>query len=371
MRAALTAILVAGAAVAVLGALGGVAHAYPQYQLSKEQTCGSCHIAPVGGGLLNDYGELTAEEESQWGGNPAFLHGALELPDWLDVGGDLRFAGGGHTRGGGFGGAAFPMQAELYVNAGHGAFSATAIAGITLEDETPKPWSREHYLMWKQGDGDGAYVRAGRFMPVAGLRYPEHVFVTRRYGGTPLFGEVYGVNAGWLTPGLEAHLTAFVHDPLLDGIERGDGAALYVEKRFGNKAIGLVDRYTTSDVDTKLHGGVTGKLWLDGAKLLLAAEGQAIRQDFKLDRGPTRVQLVGQLLATYFVRPGLFVDVGLGHFDEDVAVADLDRDTVDVNVHWFPISHLELLLTNRVQVIGQGGGGDTSGYSLLQLHYRI
>lgn len=358
-------------ALVALSALAGVAHAYPQYQLSKEQTCSACHVSPVGGGLLDDNGELTAEDESQWGGNPAFLHGAVELPEWLQVGGDLRFAGGVHERGAGPGPAAFPMQTELHAHVARDAFSAYVIGGLTIKDESPSPFSREHWLMWQQGDGEGAYVRAGRFMPVAGLRLAEHVFYTRRHGGTPLFAEVYGVNAGWLSPGLEIHATGFVHDPLVDGIEKGDGGALHVEKRFGNVAVGLVDRYTTSDTDTRLHGGLTGKLWLDGARLLLAAEGQAIRQDFKLDRGPTRVQLVGQLLATYFARPGLFVDVGLGHFDEDLAVADLDRDAVDVNVHWFPISHLELVLMTRVQTIGLGGGGDTSGYGLLQLHYRI
>jgi len=367
MRSVLTVVAIVG----VLAALGGVAHAYPQYQLSKEQTCGSCHISPVGGGLLNDYGELTAEEESQWGGNPAFLHGAVELPDWLSVGGDLRGAGGATNNGRGLGGAGFPMQTELYVHAEKDAFSVNVTGGLTLKEDKPFPWSREHFLMWKQGDGDGGYARVGRFMPVVGLRMPEHPFLIRRYGGTPLFGEVYGVNAGWLSPGLEAHVTAFVHDPLLDSIEQGDGAALYVEKRFGNKAVGLIDRYTTSDTDTRLQGGLTGKLWLEGAKVLLAAEGQAVRQDFKFDRGPTRVQLVGQFVATYFARPGLFVGLGVGHFDEDLAVKGLDRDAIDVNIHWFAISHLELVLMNRVQLIGQGSGGDTSGYSLLQVHYRI
>jgi hypothetical protein len=354
-----------------LVALAGVAHAYPQYQMSKEQSCGACHLSPVGGGLLNGYGELTAEEESQWGGDPAFLHGAIELPDWLALGGDIRFAAGPHERGAGIGFAAIPMQSELYVSVARGPVSAFAMGGITIEGESFKPWSREHYVMWKQSEGEGFYARAGRFMPVVGLRFPEHPFLIRRYGGTPLFGETYGANVGWISPGLDVHVTGFIADPLIAPIEEGDGAAVYVEKRFGNKSIGLIDRYTTSDVDTRIQGGLTGKIWLEGSKLLLSAEGQAVRQDFKLTRGPTRVQLVGQLLATYFLRPGLWIDAGLGHFDEDVAVADLDRDTVDVNVHWFPISHLELVLMNRVQLIGLGGGGETSGFSLLQLHYRI
>ena len=49
MRAAPFSIL----AVLAVVATAGVAHAYPQYQLSREQTCASCHVSPVGGGLLD------------------------------------------------------------------------------------------------------------------------------------------------------------------------------------------------------------------------------------------------------------------------------------------------------------------------------
>lgn len=363
---------IAAAAAALVVVTAGAAHAYPQYQLSKEQTCGACHVSPAGGGLLNDNGELTAEDEAVWGGNPAFLHGLVTLPDALSIGGDLRFAGGVHDNGQGPGGAAFPMQTELYVHGEHEGFGVYATGGMTVDGNSVKPASREHYLLYRQGDGEGLYARAGRFMPVMGLRQAEHVLYPRRFGGTALFTEVYGAGVGWLSPELEVHATGFIADPFLDSIERGSGGALHVEKRFGNKlSIGHFDRVTTSDADTRLHLGLTGKLWLEDQKLLLAAEGQVIRQDFALDRGPTRYQVVGQLLATYFARPGLFVDVGLGHFDQDLAVADVDRDAVDVNVHVFPHAHVELVLMTRYQLLGLGGGGDGSGYALLMAHYRI
>ncbi|HUQ01026.1 MAG TPA: hypothetical protein VM261_00965 [Kofleriaceae bacterium] len=361
----------------VLTASAGTALAYPQYQISKEQTCAACHVSPVGGGLLNDYGELTAEEESQWGGNPGFLHGVIELPEILRLGGDLRGAGGAHTRGDGLTSAIFPMQSELYAyveksNVGLYAIGGATIEGGAMDSRALVPFSREHWVTWKQGEGEGLYVRAGRFMPVQGLRQPEHVYYTRRFGGTPLFSEAYGANIGYLKPDLEAHVTLFVADPLIDSIERGDGGAMYVEKRLkeGTLAVGLLDRFTTSDTDTRFHGGVTGKYWMPDQKLLLSTELQVVRQNFKLD-APTRFQLVGNLFATYFVKPGLFVNLGLGHYDEDLSVAKVDRDAIDLNVHFFAISHLELILMNRYQMIGLGSGGDSSGYSMLQLHYRI
>ena len=358
--------------VVALATLVGVAEAYPQYQLSKEQTCASCHVSPAGGGLLGDNGELTAEDEAQWGGDPTFLHGAVELPAWLRLGGDIRLAGGASDHGAGFAGAFFPMQTEVYGAAESGALSAYVTAGLIVKEETPWPVSREHWVMWRP-EAEGVYLRAGRFLPGVGLRQAEHVFYTRRYGGAPLWGEAYGVNAGYVTAGLEAHATAFVADPLVDGVERGSGGALYLEKRIGaDKAIGVEERFAISDDDTRNHAGVTAKWWLDGPGLLLQAEGQLVRQSFRLDAAaPTRFQLVGQLLATYFIRAGLFVDVGLGHYDADLDLKDLDRDALDVNVHWFPTSHTELILTTRYQRIGLGNGGDDSAYALLQAHYRL
>ena len=67
------------------------------------------------------------------------------------------------------------------------------------------------------------------------------------------------------------------------------------------------------------------------------------------------------------------LDVGLGHYDEDLHIAGLDRDAIDVNFHWFVTSHFELVLQNRVEGIGLGSstGGPTSGWSLLHGHYRL
>jgi hypothetical protein len=77
------------------------------------------------------------------------------------------------------------------------------------------------------------------------------------------------------------------------------------------------------------------------------------------------------LIATYFGPKGLMVDLGFGHYDKNIRIGDLDRDAIDLNVHWFAQSHVEVLWTNRYQLIGLGDGGDNSFYSLIQLHYRL
>jgi len=185
------------------------AQAYPQFQLTQDggATCGRCHVSPAGGGLLSDMGQFTAEEMSARGGEPAFLHDVWTPPAWLRLGGDIRLGVGGSDAGFGPGPAIAPMQAEVYAAVGSGAWTGYLSVGA-LPDLL-----REHYLMY-QPSTDGLYVRAGRFMPVYGLRLAEHVYATRRWGAAPLGGEVYGLSVGYTGEGYEAHLTGFVHDPL-------------------------------------------------------------------------------------------------------------------------------------------------------------
>jgi hypothetical protein len=82
-------------------------------------------------------------------------------------------------------------------------------------------------------------------------------------------------------------------------------------------------------------------------------------------------QLVGYLMATAFLPASLMVDVGYGHFDENLDLHGLDRDCFDLNLHWFMTSHIELAIDNRLELIGKGGGGPTGAYSLLMAHYRL
>jgi hypothetical protein len=42
------------------------------------------------------------------------------------------------------------------------------------------------------------------------------------------------------------------------------------------------------------------------------------------------------------------------------------RDCIDVNLHWYATTHVELLLTTRLELVDGAGG-----YALTQLHYRL
>jgi hypothetical protein len=361
------------AIVVVVIAIARVAVAYPQYQLSYEPTCSGCHLSPAGGGLLGENGLMVAESTSTFGGAPEAAHGALVGPSWLVLGGDFR-GGAGLNQNVGLHPAAFPMQAELAAAARKSTFTLYATLGAQMGDgNRPLTFvqAREHYLMWQSELGPEAlFVRAGRFMPVYGLRFAEHNDSVRRWGQTPLYGETYGLAVEYITADWEAHATGFVHDPLQDPIEPGDGAAAYAEKRFAERAsIGIEGRYAHSPVDARTAGGITAKYWLPSVKVLLEAEGQVVHQSFAA--GSQRNQIVSYLLGSWFVHVGWLLDVGISQYDEDIAVKTLDTEAIDVNLHWFATSHWELLLTNRLETIAFGSGGPTSGYTLFQIHYRL
>jgi hypothetical protein len=363
--------------ILLVGVSAGRALAYPQFQLSKDQTCSACHISPSGEGLLNENGRTVSETSSMWGTDPAFMYGKVALPSWLAAGGDFRGAWGYLQTPQKYL-AVFPMQADLYAAPHYDAFTLYLEGGYRpsqyvdgVAQQRP-PWSREHWLMWQSDPGspNGLFVRAGRFMPVFGLRFAEHVVYTRRFGGTPLYGETYGAAAEYITPDYEGHLTAFIKDPLIDSVEHANGAAAYGELRLDRRAsIGAEGMFQATDVDKKLRAGVTGKLFVPAADVLLQGELQFVNQ--RINGGGAPNQLVGYVMGSWFPIDPVMIDLGLGYYNENLRIKNLDRDAIDLNVHFFAISHFEALINARIEFIGFGAGAPTGGYALLMGHYRL
>jgi len=103
--------------------------------------------------------------------------------------------------------------------------------------------------------------------------------------------------------------------------------------------------------------------------ILLQAEGQFMNQLVE-PRGAPK-QIVAYLMASKTAGSAFMIDLGLGFFDENIAIRKLHREAVDLNVHWFATSHIEAILTGRFEMLGFGDGGPSAGYALAQLHYRL
>lgn len=363
-------------AVATLAGLGGRAQAYPQFQLSRDQTCTGCHFSPAGGGPLTENGLTTAESISQWGTLPEFFYGKVPAPSWLVLGGDLRGASG-YIQSPEKLLASFPMQAEVYGRAALGSGLSLYVnvgdrASEVGMESTTFLWSREHYLMWQQrpGETSGLYVRVGRFMPVFGLRLVEHPTYIRRWGGTPLYGETYGAAIEYVDPMFEVHATGFIKDPILDTPEHSNGGAAVGELRLNPRlSVGVEGMYTQSTDERKFRIGALSRLYLEEPELLLQFEGQFMNQLIE-PRGAPK-QIIAYLLASRFIAQAYLLDLGLGFFDENVQITELHRECVDLNFHWFATSHIEAIFTGRFETLAFGAAGPNAGYALAQLHYRL
>jgi hypothetical protein len=374
MRARLA--IAALVAVTALAAPGDRAHAYPQFQLSRDSTCTGCHLSPAGGGLLNENGLATADAISRWGTAPEFFYNKVPTPGWLTLGGDLRGATG-YVQAPEKLLATFPMQIEAYGRAELGGGVSLQVDIGARESEvgseaTTHVWSREHYLTWQQkpGENAGLYVRLGRFMPVFGLRLAEHPTYIRRWGGTPLYGETYGAAVEYVEPQLEVHATGFIKDPVLDTPEHSNGGAVVGEYRLSPRlSLGVEGMFTQSTDDKKFRIGALSRLYLDGPELLLQFEGQFMNQ--LIDPRGAPKQIIAYLLASRFIGRGYLLDLGLGFFDENVQITKLHRESLDLNFHWFATSHIEAIFTGRFETLAFGGAGPSAGYALAQLHYRL
>lgn len=372
------AVYVGGLVIAVAWVILGnapQAAAYPQFSLTRGQACVECHVSPAGGGLLTEQGLITAEAESKYGHAPELLYGKWQPPDFLRLGGDFRFAGGAAKAAGAVP-LVIPMQGELYAAATFGKFTAYLLGGVKGgEPLNPGPTqflqSREHYLMWQQkpGEAEGWFVRAGRFMPVFGQRYAEHPYFARRFGGSPLHAETYGASVSFVKAGYEMHVSGFVQDPLRQPVQPGSGGALLVEKRFAEKsAVALEAKYQTYTDGTQMWIGGYGKHYLDCRNLLLTAEVLATRQT--VAAGGSQTGVVGQVIGSWNPAQAWWVDLGIGHVQQDLSVRGLDRQALDVQARWFLDSHIELIATGRLQM-QEHGKGATTGYGLLQMHFRL
>ena len=194
------------------------AHAYAWMIRHGYTQCGQCHVDPSGSGALTRYGhvlkEVVLRSHYSWEqpnddaelGN--FLFGAVELPDELDLGGDVRLLSL-HDKV-----EASALQHRLIwmqiegkssIQAGRVVGSATlgyasegalgaAITGRTENNLV----SREHWLGVWLDDSHSLLLRAGRMNLPFGVRSIEHTLWARTFTGSDINdAQQYGLAAAF------------------------------------------------------------------------------------------------------------------------------------------------------------------------------
>jgi hypothetical protein len=380
MRALIRSFALAALVLGGLALAPRAAQAYPQFQLSTgAQRCNQCHIAPAGGTLLSGYGRDEAGETISRGGDGSFLHGAWDPPDWLRLGLDLRYAAlvldaqkGTETPG--F--HQFPMQGDLYASLHVKDIYASFVLGPRgtahgrQQDEgfTDRMYSREHYLMWRPNE-QGPYVRVGRFQIPYGLRLAEHPTYIRRWGGQNTDEEPYAISGGVVKNEQEWHLSVFTKNPwrCYGQSCATIGGAAYYEKRVGEKTIFGVHARAAFFDETDYgydhyDGGLVGKYWIEGAKLLFQAQADYGVKNVKAADYMNK-EVLGYLGVTYFPVRGLSLTAAGETWVEDVATPDIARNAGSLEIQFFPWAHFEALFWGRMS---------TDATTLMaQIHYYL
>jgi hypothetical protein len=388
IRHPLRLLVVVAVGVAVWSLGGGRAHAYPQWQLSTGAVrCNQCHFSPSGGGLINSYGrDAVGDQLSTLGGNGAFLHGAVKLPDWLALGGDFRgaFVANQVQDPGGPQVAVFPMQADLEARVALPAgFSFEAVGGLRGQVRNPDEMvplqnyqpvstselvSREHYLMWEP-EALGPYVRVGRFFAPYGLRMAEHILYINRDLGFDELEETYNISGGVIYPNAELHLTLFAPDFIRHIGSNEKGFAAYTETRFHDDtiALGIQTRLAIAPGITKLMTGATGKGYVERLRTLFLGEVDVVEKVFTDIGDPVRTQIVGAAGFAVLPYPGVMLTL-LGERNQiDVTVPDA-WTAATLLMNWFPYAHFEAQLMGRLQF---PTGTDATKTLFFQIHYFL
>lgn len=186
----------------------GIAVGYPELVAEHGySSCAACHISPSGGGVLNPYGRGFADELStvQLDNAGSFAYGLVNPPDWLDLGGDLRYLDvrtpeeAQH----------FLMQDDVEI-AVHPSKEIRAVASYGHYYGSAKPESRRHYVAWSPNDY--VTVRVGHYVASYGLNLPDHTAATREPLGYGEGQESYNVEASYRDKFSEIFLTAVAGD---------------------------------------------------------------------------------------------------------------------------------------------------------------
>lgn len=377
--------LLAAAALVVVMLGARAAQAFPQYQFSTGVgRCDQCHFAPAGGGLINTFGrDAVSDELTTFGGNGAFLHGAVRLPAWLALGGDFRgaFASEDVQDPNGTKNAVFPMQADAQARLAYGPLSFYGVLGfrgqvrsdsdvIPLQNYQPidvsQLISREHYFMLRASPL-GAYVRAGRFFAPFGLRLAEHFLYVRRDLGFNTLEETYNLSSGYVAEGWEVHITAFAPDFIRHIGSREGGVAGYGEVRFADRAaLGLQARVADGPGMVRTTGGALGKYWLEPLRTLFLAEADIVRRD--VDAVGPSYQFIGMGGLSVLPVKGIMATVLQEHEQVDLRDSGTTYDATSVLLNWFPYAHCEVQGMARFEL---PHGGQWAKTFFIQLHYFL
>ncbi len=340
--------------------------AFPQNVRSGYANCTTCHQSPTGGGILTPYGRnLSADLMSVASreNEEKFLYGVLKLPEWLNLGGDIRGLQLYQNRVSRETAEFIFMQADAEAAITVGKVTVDGTAGVTPQG---KPLSRRHYLQVRPTDE--LSFRAGRFLPAAGINTENHSVAVKRGLGRDQGTETYNVEGAWIGQSFDLFVTGILGR--LDNQDLGAemGASVSSSVFLGNRhKIGASYVYLTRDVGVRNLAGPFFILGL-GKRFFLMADTAFTWFNPKL--GASQTGFADTARFNYEMFQGVHLYLSQEFVQNNFLDTASQLEAYGVGFQFFPRPHLEL----NAQYLKQRYGGTRStfaDYAYAMLHFYL
>ena len=330
-----------------------LAFSFPEMLRHGYSSCTACHVSPNGGGLLTPYGRtLSAELLSSFGSEKqaGFMHGFVKTPEWLGVGGDVRWVETYLNNQAVEKYRFIFMQADVEPGFFYKQFSVVGTLGYQSKDSynyTGSDFiSRRHYVMYQPTEQIS--VRAGRFFPAFGVNFADHTILTRRNLSWEEGAETYNLEAAYTREKFDVFVTGIFGRPEYKDLHRDTGFALRGSYNFGEGSkAGLGYYFGKNDLNVARHLAGPFLIWGITHHLYLMEEIDFISRS--TNSAPSVSGALNYTRLGYEFYKGMHVFATQEYSKMDFN-ADLTRSQAyGLGVMWFPIPHLDLSLqyTNR------------------------
>jgi hypothetical protein len=371
--------------------LSPVAKGFPEMVRYGVASCGSCHISPNGGGIVSPYGRelsseflrmsggggesssngITPNEETDTLGDFDFLHGAVGLPDWLNIGGDFRAISTSYRA---------PdvnyqknklTQADVEMALTFDRLDIVATGG-RLEKSTEAGVefiSRRHYVALKPSED--ILFRAGRFFPAYGIGTPEQDIGIKRDLGWGPEQETYNLEMSYFQDRYELIVAGIFGRPDKPDLRREEGfstkAIFHVQDTY---SIGL-NLYQGKNQSTERRVfGAYGLLGFTSQLVLLTeVDFQELHAIGKIT--PVQKGRVIYNKLSYEVSQGLNLIASGEQSHLDLTRPSMLQNTIGVGIQAFPIPHLEFQLQYQKIRDPMISEDTLIDHAWLQAHYYL
>ncbi len=336
------------------------AFSFPEMIRHSYPACAACHVSPTGGGALTAYGRSNAGQlmsifDYEDASEP--LYGLMRLPQWISLGGDVRYIDAKQKAETYVYERKFLMQKDVEL-ALHLSDAITIGGSYGFYAESDEPEYRRSYL--KLGVTESIGIRLGRFIPAYGIQFPDHTIATRETLGLGQDGESYNA---------EFSLSGKRGEVFLTAITGSEHAVFSADKRKGYDV--ATDDYSGAAVSASVFIGSRARVGLSGLSLRSADHTRTAYGLYTLLGLTKRLYLLGEYDA--FFQDGLMTPVFAGRLGWEIITgahlilfSDGAGETVSygMQVQLFPLAHWELSAQQSISDTPEGPVTST----ILMLH---